>query len=105
LDAQVLGRPALCADRPRRGAARRRRRTVPFHRTHDLGKLGAQVVALDFSVTPYVERIVELTKYAWVFRYPGDPQDPSPEEALLALSVVQDLVEVILGRLPDDARP
>jgi HEPN domain-containing protein len=77
----------------------------PFQRTHDLGKLGAQVVALDFSVTPYVERIVELTKYAWVFRYPGDPQDPSPEEALLALSVVQDLVEVILGRLPDDARP
>jgi hypothetical protein len=28
----------------------------PFQRTHDLGKLGAQVVALDFSLTPYDAR-------------------------------------------------
>ena len=76
----------------------------PFARTHDLGKLGAQLVAPGFSLARLGEPVVGLTKYAWAFRYPGDPEEPSPEETAVALSAVQNLVEGILGRLPDDVR-
>lgn len=36
----------------------------PFARTHDLGKLGAQLVALDCSLTRLVEPVVGLAKHA-----------------------------------------
>jgi hypothetical protein len=40
----------------------------------------------DASIEPLVETIVDLSKYAWMFRYPGDPVEPSIEEAREALS-------------------
>src|SRR3954468_18583613 len=54
---------------------------LPFAKTHDLGSLGSQAVQLDPTLEPLVERIVDLSKYAWMFRYPGDPVEPTGDEA------------------------
>jgi HEPN domain-containing protein len=72
---------------------------VPFVKTHDLGKLGNQAVQLDPSLEPMVDRIVDLSKYAWMFRYPGDPVEPTLDEAsevlLRARYVVDEMAERI----------
>jgi len=72
----------------------------PFTRTHDLGKLGTQLVEIDPTLEPLVERIVDLTKFAWMFRYPGDPVEPTGAEAASILSRARQAVEEILERLP-----
>ena len=53
----------------------------PFQKTHDLGKLGSQAIRIDPTLDSLVEQIVDLTKFAWLFRYPGDPTEPTVEEA------------------------
>ena len=102
---QGVERLALRADRSRGGAPSLRRRDVslpaavekalkaflvwhdaPFAKTHDLGKLGNQAVGIDASLENLVESIVELSKYAWMFRYPGDPISPTPAEAAETLA-------------------
>ncbi len=72
---------------------------APFAKTHDLGKLGAQVVALDPGLDPLVESIVELSKYAWLFRYPGDPVEPTVEEARAVLSRAAATVDALRRRI------
>jgi hypothetical protein len=44
-----------------------------------LGRLGKQAVQIDPTLEPLVEGIVDLTKYAWLLRYPGDPVGPTAE--------------------------
>jgi HEPN domain-containing protein len=78
---------------------------VPFQKTHDLGKLGKQAVEFDTTLDPLVEQVVDLTKYAWVFRYPGDPAVPTAEEAAEALFRARRTVEEITTRLPSDVHP
>jgi HEPN domain-containing protein len=73
----------------------------PFPKTHDLGKLGSQVIRLDPALDALIEQIVELTKYAWMFRYPGDAVAPEVAEAQDALLRTRRLVEALLSRLPD----
>jgi HEPN domain-containing protein len=72
---------------------------VPFPKTHDLGRLGSQAVELDPSLEQLVDRIVDLSKYAWIFRYPGDPIEPSTEEAREVLGRAEAVVEEIKGRI------
>jgi HEPN domain-containing protein len=76
----------------------------PFQKTHDLGKLGKQAVALDASIEPLVDAIVDLTKYAWMFRYPGDPIAPTAGEAAEVLSRTRLVVEGIITRLPAEVQ-
>lgn len=49
--------------------------------------------------------MVPLTEYAWRFRYPGDPVEPSEDEAREALAIAGEAVEAILARLPPAVRP
>ncbi len=58
----------------------------PFLKTHDLGKLGKQAVELDQTLEPLIDEVVEFTKYAWLFRYPGDVEEPSVGEAVVEAS-------------------
>ena len=76
----------------------------PFSKTHDLGKLGKQAVELDQTLESLVDGIVEFTKYAWMFRYPGDVDEPSVVEAVAVLHRVRAFVEAIMIRLPQEAR-
>jgi HEPN domain-containing protein len=81
---------------------------VPFPKTHDLGKLGNQAVQLDPSLEQLVDRIVDLSKYAWIFRYPGDPVQPTNEEASEVLGRATSVVDEVRLRIfgadgPDSA--
>ncbi|MBZ5619659.1 MAG: HEPN domain-containing protein [Acidobacteriia bacterium] len=79
-------------------------RDQPFPKTHDLGKLGKQAVEQDQTLEPLVDEVVEFTKYAWMFRYPGDVEVPSVVETVAVLHRVRDFVEAMLIRLPEEAR-
>ena len=83
------------------------RHDQPFRKTHDLGRLGAQCVGLDTGLQALVARVEGLTEYAWKFRYPGAPYEPTLEEAqdALALALAREAVDVILSRLPEEVRP
>jgi HEPN domain-containing protein len=76
----------------------------PFRKTHNLEDLGEACLALDHSLKPLVDRAVPLTEYAWRFRYPGEPEEPGPEEAEQALVIVRDLLAAIGSRIPDQVR-
>lgn len=67
----------------------------PFPRTHDLGRLGKQAVELDPTL--------EFTKYAWMFRYPGDVDEPSVTDATAVLHKARAFVEALKARLPETA--
>lgn len=71
----------------------------PFQKTHDLGKLGHQGMQLDPELESFVEEVVDLSKYAWMFRYPGDPVAPTIEEAAEILLRARRAVEQVALRI------
>ena len=77
----------------------------PFGKTHDLRELGKDCMRIDPALTPLIERAMPLTWYAWRFRYPGTPEEPTPQEAREALALAREVVESLLGRLPAETRP
>jgi hypothetical protein len=46
-----------------------------------------------------------LTEYAWEYRYPGRPEEPSQSEASEALRIAREVAQAVLSRLPGEARP
>jgi len=46
-----------------------------------------------------------LTEYAWAFRYPGSPPEPSEAEVQQARRLVNAIVTAVLERLPPEVRP
>ncbi|HAM58872.1 MAG TPA: DNA-binding protein [Candidatus Rokubacteria bacterium] len=77
----------------------------PFRKTHDLVELGAQCVAIDASLEPLLQPAAPLTEYAWRYRYPGEPAEPTEAEVGSGLARARSAVAAILDRLPSDARP
>ncbi len=51
----------------------------PFGKTHDLDILGRAVTAIDSTFSSVVDRAVDLTPFAWRFRYPGIASAPTLE--------------------------
>lgn len=78
---------------------------VPFRRVHILEELGEASVRADPSLAPVVARAVPLSVYAVRFRYPGAPYQPTLEEAQAAYDLAREVVNAILSRLPQEARP
>jgi HEPN domain-containing protein len=78
---------------------------VPFRKTHDRRELGQSCVALDASLAAIAEEAAQLTPFAWLFRYPGEPQEPSAQEAQEALAIAQRACEAVLALLPERVRP
>jgi HEPN domain-containing protein len=76
----------------------------PFRKTHDLAEVGRQCTSIDASLESLLRRAERLSVYAWAFRYPGDAENPSIEEALGALAVAREVVEAMLARLPEEIR-
>ncbi len=52
----------------------------PFRKTHSIEELGEQCLELDPTLKSIVDSAVPLTEYAWKFRYPGEPEEPSMQE-------------------------
>jgi HEPN domain-containing protein len=76
----------------------------PFRKTHSLEELGELCLAIDPGLKPIIDPIVPLTQYAWEFRYPGDPQEPSAEEAHEALSAAGKAYIALLSCMPEEVR-
>jgi HEPN domain-containing protein len=74
----------------------------PFRKTHNLEETGEACLKIDTSLADLVAEAVPLSEYAWMFRYPGEPQVPDLEEAESALHVAWEVFEAILGRLPEE---
>lgn len=77
----------------------------PFRKTHSLEELGEQCLQLNPTLRYLVDLAVPLTEYAWKFRYPGEPEEPSMEEVHNALQVASDFYKAILNLLPHEVRP
>ena len=78
---------------------------LPFRKTHDLGEIGQQCIALDRSLEPLCRSAEGLTTFAWIFRYPGELEEPPVEDAVSALALARDVDNAVLSRLPGDLRP
>lgn len=77
----------------------------PFRRTHSLEELGEQCLEIEPGLKGAVDPAVPLTEYASKFRYPGEPEEPTREEAQEALRLARQLYDALLDRLPPDVRP
>lgn len=78
---------------------------LPFRKTHSIEELGRQCVALDPTLGAVVDQAVPLTEFAWKFRYPGDTDEPTREEAEKVLGVARAVYGAVLVRVPSEARP
>ncbi len=78
---------------------------APFRRTHDLLEIGAACVEIDATLEDVVRPAGVLTRYAWVFRYPGEPEEPSRAETEEAIALARAVYDAVLQRLPPEARP
>lgn len=78
---------------------------IPFGKTHDLAAIGGLCAEQDHGLEPLCRRAERLSVFAWVFRYPGDPEEPAREEAESALHLAREIHETILSRLPAELRP
>ena len=74
----------------------------PFRKTHNPVEIGEECVGIDDSLEPLPGRVAPLTAYAWHFRYPGTPAEPTEEEARAALALAREVYDAICSRLPDD---
>jgi HEPN domain-containing protein len=77
----------------------------PFRKTHNLVEVGQQCAAIDPTLTDGMRRAASLSDYAWRFRYPGEPEEPSMSEAQEALALAREAYDAILSRLPREVRP
>ena len=71
-----------------------------FRKTHDLGDLSPECLAIDGSLQPAVSQSEGLTQYAWRFRYPGLPYEPDAAEARDGLQRAEAVVHQVELRLP-----
>jgi HEPN domain-containing protein len=78
---------------------------VPFRKTHNLEELGRVCVSVDATVRPLVDKAAPLTEYAWKFRYPGEPSEPSELEAEEALNTAREVFRELTKRLPISVQP
>ncbi len=77
----------------------------PFRKTHSIEELGEQCLQVDPTLKLLIDRAVPLTEYAWKFRYPGEPEEPSQQEAEEALATAREVYAAVAARLPVEARP
>ena len=78
---------------------------TPFRKTHNLVELGEQCVNLDNTLETLLRSAATLTEYAWKFRYPGDPEEPTIEEADDAFALAKLVFKAILEHLPEEVHP
>ena len=75
---------------------------APFRKTHDLAEIGLQCTRLAPSLESLLERASVLTQYAWKFRYPSEPDEPSREEAERAIALAREVYDAVVSLLSQD---
>jgi HEPN domain-containing protein len=76
-----------------------------FRKTHDLDELATACEAVDPTLKEVLNPARDLTVFAWEFRYPGEAEAPSLEEARQFRAVAGEVYQSILARLPQEAHP
>lgn len=76
-----------------------------FRKTHDLDELATACEAVDTTLKEVLEPARDLTVFAWEFRYPGETEVPSLEEAKQYREVAGKVYQAIASRLPKEALP
>jgi HEPN domain-containing protein len=77
----------------------------PFGKTHHLETLGEICLRVEPSLRSVVDSATPLTEYAWKFRYPGEREGPSRDEAERALAIAREAFQSIVTSLPEVSRP
>ena len=78
---------------------------VAFRRIHELDTIGGQCADVDSTLADLASRADVLTKYAWRFRYPGAPYQPSLQEMEEARALAREAYQAVLDRLPAEVHP
>jgi HEPN domain-containing protein len=73
---------------------------TPFRKTHELRDLGQCCSQVDATLAPELEPAYVLSKYAWIFRYPGVPYEPDASEAIEGRALAEQVHTAISPRLP-----
>lgn len=76
----------------------------PFRKTHNLEQIGQQCLEIDATLREVIDQATPLTEYAWKFRYPGEPYEPTAEEAAEALATARLVYEALRQRVPGEAQ-
>jgi hypothetical protein len=76
-----------------------------FRKTHDLDELASVCEDVDPTLKEVLNPARDLTVFAWEFRYPGEAEVPSLEEARQFRAVAGEVYQSILARLPQEAHP
>lgn len=76
---------------------------TPFRKTHDLAEIGRLCAGIAPSLEALLMRAAVLTQYAWKFRYPGEPEEPSRDEAERAIALAREVHEAIVALLPPES--
>ena len=76
-----------------------------FRKTHSIEEVGEACLIIAPSLKPFVDRAVPRPEYAWKFRCPGDPEEPTQQEADEALAIAREVFDAILAHLPTEIRP
>jgi hypothetical protein len=66
--------------------------------------LGEACARIDPALAELAGRAEDLTEFAWMLRYPGEPEEPSGAEAADGLAVARAVYEAVLEKLPEAAR-
>lgn len=80
---------------------------VAFEKSHDIGRLVRQAIALHPEFRQFTASAQLLTPYVTAFRYPvvSEPMGPTREEFDEALKAAEAIYEFVLGLLPAEVRP
>ena len=76
----------------------------PFPKTHNLAVLREDCAQVAPDLAASLGPAVSLTRYAVAFRYPGEPEIPTLEDARSALRLAQMAVQAVLEKLPAEIR-
>ncbi len=78
---------------------------IPFPRTHDLALIGGLCTGHDRDLETVCRTAEPLSVFAWVFRYPGDPAEPTRPETGAAIETARTVFAALLARLPSECDP
>jgi HEPN domain-containing protein len=76
-----------------------------FKKTHIIGEIAKEVLKFHPALEPVLREATGLTPYATLFRYPGEMEIPSLQDAKPALALARSVFQAIFPLIPPEARP
>ena len=77
---------------------------TPRRGTHDPAALGSQCKGIDNSLDLLIDRLDDLSQYAWAYRYPTSLAEPPAPEVDEASALAHMILAEVVKRLPSEVR-